>query len=93
MKLPFDIEDAKNLGRLLDRYKDRYYFQVLAGLFITYILYPLIARRLTFDIAKEGVKSFLTSVRYMRKACRHLPFPAQYFYRYCLDSCSRFRWP
>lgn len=37
MKLPFDIEDAKSLGRLLDRYKDRYYFQVLAGLFITYI--------------------------------------------------------
>lgn len=37
MKLPFDIEDAKNLGRLLDRYKDLYYFQVLAGLFITYI--------------------------------------------------------
>ncbi|XP_015515484.1 transmembrane protein 41B [Neodiprion pinetum] len=37
MKLPFDIEDAKSLGKLLDRYKDRYYFQVLAGLFITYI--------------------------------------------------------
>lgn len=40
MKLPFHIEDAKNLGKLLERYKDLYYFQVLAGLFITYILYP-----------------------------------------------------
>lgn len=40
MKLPFHIEDAKNLGRLLERYKDLYYFQVLAGLFVTYILYP-----------------------------------------------------
>ena len=41
MKLPFHIEEAKNLGKLLGRYKDLYYFQVLAGLFITYILYPL----------------------------------------------------
>ena len=40
MKLPLDIEDAKNLGLLLGRYKDLYYIQVLAGLFITYILYP-----------------------------------------------------
>ncbi|KAH0955793.1 hypothetical protein HN011_003954 [Eciton burchellii] len=37
MKLPINIEDAKNLGKLLGRYKDLYYFQVLAGLFITYI--------------------------------------------------------
>ncbi|GAB1861023.1 Transmembrane protein 41-like protein [Camponotus japonicus] len=37
MKLPFHIEDAQNLGKLLGRYKDLYYFQVLAGLFITYI--------------------------------------------------------
>ncbi|XP_014486455.1 PREDICTED: transmembrane protein 41 homolog isoform X1 [Dinoponera quadriceps] len=37
MKLPLYIEDAKNLGKLLGRYKDLYYFQVLAGVFITYI--------------------------------------------------------
>ncbi|XP_011170769.1 transmembrane protein 41 homolog isoform X2 [Solenopsis invicta] len=37
MKLPRHIEDAKNLGKLLERYKNLYYFQVLAGLFITYI--------------------------------------------------------
>ncbi|XP_076234645.1 transmembrane protein stas isoform X2 [Calliopsis andreniformis] len=37
MKLPLHIEDAKNLGKLLSRYKDLYYVQVLAGLFITYI--------------------------------------------------------
>ncbi|XP_012543180.1 transmembrane protein 41 homolog [Monomorium pharaonis] len=37
MKLPLHIEDAKNLGKLLERYKDLYYFQVLAGLFVTYI--------------------------------------------------------
>lgn len=37
LKIPLHIEDAKNLGELLSRYKDVYYFQVLAGLFITYI--------------------------------------------------------
>ncbi|XP_015595948.1 transmembrane protein 41B [Cephus cinctus] len=37
MKLPLDIDDAKNLGKLLDRYKELYYFEVLTGLFITYI--------------------------------------------------------
>lgn len=37
MKLPLHMEDAKNLGMLLNRYKDLYYFQVLTGLFITYI--------------------------------------------------------
>ncbi len=38
--LPRNIEDAKNLGRVLSRYKDKYYLQVLGGYFITYILYP-----------------------------------------------------
>lgn len=40
IKLPLDIEDAKNLGRVLDRYKDKYYIEVLALVFVTYILYP-----------------------------------------------------
>lgn len=42
MKLPLHIEEAKSLGKLLGRYKDLYYFHVLAGLFITYVLYPSI---------------------------------------------------
>lgn len=37
LKLPFHIEDAKNLGKLLGRYKDLYYFQVLVGVFVTYV--------------------------------------------------------
>ncbi|OAD56611.1 Transmembrane protein 41 like protein [Eufriesea mexicana] len=41
MKLPLHIEEAKNLGKLLGRYKDLYYFQVLAGLFVTYIFMQL----------------------------------------------------
>jgi hypothetical protein len=39
-KLPKNIDDAKNLGKVLSRYKDSYYNQVLGGYFITYILYP-----------------------------------------------------
>lgn len=37
MKLPYHIEDAKNLGKVLEKYKDMYYFQVLTGLLVTYI--------------------------------------------------------
>ena len=38
IKLPRDIEDAKNLGSVLSRYKDKYYTEVLGSIFITYIL-------------------------------------------------------
>lgn len=38
IKLPRDIEDAKHLGTVLSRYKEKYYSEVLGGVFITYIL-------------------------------------------------------
>ena len=38
LKLPRNMEDAKNLGVVLSRYKDKYYTEVLGGVFITYIL-------------------------------------------------------
>lgn len=37
IKVPQDIGDAKNLGRVLSRYKDKYFYQVLLGYFIVYI--------------------------------------------------------
>lgn len=37
IKLPRDIEDAKQLGRILDKYKERYFSQVFTGVFVTYI--------------------------------------------------------
>ncbi|KAK3924951.1 Transmembrane protein 41-like protein [Frankliniella fusca] len=37
VKLPWDIEEAKELGQVLDRYKDRYFTEVMGGIFITYI--------------------------------------------------------
>ncbi|XP_023223290.1 transmembrane protein 41B-like [Centruroides sculpturatus] len=40
MKLPQNIDDAKNLGKVLSHYKDRYFFTVLGGYFVMYILYP-----------------------------------------------------
>lgn len=40
VKLPWDIEDARNLGRVLARYKEKYYFEVFSGVCVTYILYP-----------------------------------------------------
>lgn len=40
MKIPWDIEDAKQLGRVLDHYKDKYYFEVVLTVVVTYLLYP-----------------------------------------------------
>ncbi|XP_067002522.1 transmembrane protein 41B [Anabrus simplex] len=37
VKLPRDINDAKQLGIVLDRYKERYFWEVLIGVFIVYI--------------------------------------------------------
>ncbi|XP_021924432.1 transmembrane protein 41B isoform X2 [Zootermopsis nevadensis] len=37
VKFPWDIEDYKQLGRVLDRYKDRYFFEVMLAVAVTYI--------------------------------------------------------
>ncbi|XP_055637407.1 transmembrane protein 41B [Toxorhynchites rutilus septentrionalis] len=37
IKVPFDIEDAKQLGLVLDRYKDLYYLEVMFGVILVYI--------------------------------------------------------
>ncbi|XP_041973149.1 transmembrane protein 41 homolog isoform X2 [Aricia agestis] len=37
IRLPWDLEDAKQLGLVLDRYKDRYFYEVLFGVFLVYI--------------------------------------------------------
>ena len=37
IKLPTDIEDAKNMGRVLSRYKDKYFYQVLFTVVAVYI--------------------------------------------------------
>ncbi|XP_076450083.1 transmembrane protein 41B-like isoform X2 [Babylonia areolata] len=37
IKVPRSLEDAKNLARVLSRYKDKYFYQVLLAFFVTYI--------------------------------------------------------
>lgn len=37
IKLPRDMDDARNLGKVLDRYKDKYFFEVLLAVFVAYI--------------------------------------------------------
>ncbi|XP_013185567.2 transmembrane protein 41 homolog [Amyelois transitella] len=37
LRLPLNLEDAKQLGLVLDRYKDKYFFQVLSGLCLVYV--------------------------------------------------------
>jgi len=34
------MDDAKNIGRVLDRYKEKFLIEVVASVFLTYILYP-----------------------------------------------------
>ncbi|XP_026747373.1 transmembrane protein 41 homolog isoform X2 [Trichoplusia ni] len=37
LHLPWDLEDAKQLGLVLDRYKEKYFYEVLFGVFLVYI--------------------------------------------------------
>ncbi|KAG5682572.1 hypothetical protein PVAND_011917 [Polypedilum vanderplanki] len=37
LKIPLNIEDAKQLGRVLDRYKESYYFEVMMGICLLYL--------------------------------------------------------
>ncbi|KAG1669218.1 Transmembrane protein 41B [Nymphon striatum] len=37
IKLPNNMEEAKNLGRVLSRYKNKYFYEVLGGYFASYI--------------------------------------------------------
>lgn len=37
VKFPKDISDAQQLGLVLSRYKDRYFFPVLGGVCVTYL--------------------------------------------------------
>jgi len=37
VKFPKTIDDAKQLGTVLSKYKDKYYAQVLGGVFVTYL--------------------------------------------------------
>ncbi|XP_045492145.1 transmembrane protein 41 homolog isoform X1 [Colias croceus] len=37
IKLPWDLEEAKQLGLVLDRYKDKYFYEVLLGVVLVYI--------------------------------------------------------
>lgn len=39
VKIPFNIQDAKELAKVLDRYKDMYYMEVMSGVVIVYILW------------------------------------------------------
>lgn len=38
IKLPLDIEDAKQLGLVLGRYKEMYYVEVMSAVVLFYIL-------------------------------------------------------
>ena len=57
IKLPRDIEDAQNLGLVLSRYTDKYYYEVIGGYLVTFILYPFmfIEHIVMFSSSSDGV--------------------------------------
>lgn len=65
MKVPRDMDDAKALGKVLSKYKDTFYVQVLVAYFATYILYPFNWKMFsTFvqekDFCKRTVQLYIT---------------------------------
>lgn len=65
IKIPKNMDDAKALGRVLSKYKDTYYVQVLVGYFATYIFLQ------TFAIPGSIFLSILSGFLY--------PFPLALF--------------
>ena len=41
IKLPTNLDDAKNMGLVLTKYRKDHYYQVLSAFFLSYVLYPL----------------------------------------------------
>lgn len=44
------MDDAKALGKVLSKYKDTFYVQVLVAYFATYVLYPFAGIKGSFDV-------------------------------------------
>lgn len=44
------MDDAKALGKVLSKYKDTFYVQVLVAYFATYVLYPFSGIKDSFDV-------------------------------------------
>lgn len=58
IKIPRDMDDAKALGKVLSKYKDTFYVQVLVAYFATYVLYPFSDRRmLSFFLSERDTKN------------------------------------
>lgn len=58
VKLPKDIDDAKELGRVLSKYKNTYHYEVMSAFFVTYIFLQ------TFAIPGSVFLSILSGFMY-----------------------------
>ncbi|KAL1774179.1 transmembrane protein 41B [Sigmodon hispidus] len=71
MKVPRDMDDAKALGKVLSKYKDTFYVQVLVAYFATYIFPQKVNSLQTFAIPGSIFLSILSGFLY--------PFPLALF--------------
>lgn len=65
IKLPWNIEDAKKLGQVLDRYKDKYYFEVMSAVVIIYILWVLLC------VSAQKWQFSIYNLSYWHWICNH----------------------
>ncbi|KAJ6665134.1 hypothetical protein lerEdw1_005365 [Lerista edwardsae] len=56
IKIPRDMDDAKALGKVLSKYKDTFYVQVLVAYFATYVLYPFDESEIDFARRCDGYR-------------------------------------
>lgn len=81
IKLPFNIKDAQNLGKVLEHYKDTYYTQVFLSISFCYILYPLNTLKFNYDIA-HFINTNFTLTIIIELACKPLQYLVQFHYQY-----------
>lgn len=73
IKIPMDIQDAKMLGKVLEQYKELYYFEVMFAVILVYILYVhFVILFYHFQFKRKLIYDLI--------ACRHLQFQVPYFY-------------
>lgn len=51
------MDDAKALGKVLSKYKDTFYVQVLVAYFATYVLYPFSDMKIFFFLSEKEMKN------------------------------------
>lgn len=78
VKLPRTMEDAKRMGLVLSRYKDRFFFQVLGGVFVVYILYPFLSSMTNCELSRSFCFCFFLNLHPFQRQLANLRYSGIY---------------